>query len=179
MARDFPIKRTISVYENYKLQNSSYLSSSESSRNDITIDIPLNLNKPKTKRVLIVDDEKLVRGTFKRYYKKLESDTGHQYEVFEADNALTALNLIHDDFMKKNIFDILIIDECMPFMKGSSLVKLLTTLHMEGNFNKMLVISHTSFDTTELKNSILDSGADYIWNKPIQYEEFKQFFLSI
>ena len=161
------------------MKDESSISNSEFSQSDISLKITMNPTKPLAKRILLIDDEKLVRCTFKRYFQRLENDLGRHYEVTEAENALTGLNTVYENYLLKNVFDILIIDECMPFMKGSSLIKLLTTLHLEGNFNKMMVISHTSFDSTELKHSILNSGADFIWNKPIQYEEFKNFFIKL
>jgi response regulator RpfG family c-di-GMP phosphodiesterase len=89
------------------------------------------------------------------------------------------MDLIHKKYLEKEFIDFIIIDECMPFMKGSSLISLLKQMAHEKSFYNITIISYTSFDSIEKKKFILDKGADYIINKPIQYDDFKIFFKSI
>ncbi len=64
-----------------------------------------------------MDDEKFVRGTLKRYFKRINQEYEHQFEVKEEEIALAALDLIHESIITKNLFDVIITDEYMPFRK--------------------------------------------------------------
>lgn len=63
-------------------------------------------------RVLVVDDEKLIRDVIKEYLV-LEN-----FEVYEAENGMEAVELV-----KNNNFDIIIMDIMMPKMDGYSACK--------------------------------------------------------
>ena len=131
-------------------------------------------------RILVVDDELLVRNTIKRYFKKLNEDSTSIYKIefFEAENCFNAMQLLYKSFTQNLLFNYVIIDEHMPFMKGSTLIKLMTQLYHENNFYKINFISYTSFDTSEKKKYILDQGADHILNKPINFDDFREFILT-
>lgn len=62
--------------------------------------------------ILVVDDEVRMRKLIKDYFKK------EGYNVSEADNGITALDVFH-----KGTFDLIILDIMMPFMDGYSVCK--------------------------------------------------------
>jgi CheY-like chemotaxis protein len=130
-------------------------------------------------KILIVDDEKLVRNTLKRYVSKLNSQTRIKYEVDEAENAFEALSLIYSNIIGRKFYNLLVIDECMPYIKGSSLIKFIIQLLHENKYQKLVIVSHTAFDAPELRNLIKESGADIIWDKPVSYETFKNFLSNL
>ena len=57
--------------------------------------------------ILIVDDEKLIRNVIKTY------SLNENYNVYEAENGIEAINII-----TKNNIDIVILDIMMPKMDG-------------------------------------------------------------
>lgn len=63
-------------------------------------------------RILVVDDEKLIRDVIKEYC------LNENYEVVEADNGVEALK-----YIENNHFDLLILDIMMPKLDGFSLCK--------------------------------------------------------
>lgn len=131
------------------------------------------------KRFLIIDDEILVRNTFIRYFSKLNPRLKDYFEVSEASNPLEGINLIYEGFLNKKEINVIIVDEYMPFMKGSTLIRFLNQMNNEGFFNKLLIISHTAFDSPEMRLFIKNSGADVIWNKPISFEDFQSFVTNL
>jgi CheY-like chemotaxis protein len=139
---------------------------------------PLNNNNIK---ILILDDESLIRSSIKRHIFKInkEENLSKKISTFEAENCFEALQLIYSNFQNKIFFNIVLIDEYMPFMKGSTMIKLMKSLSQEGNFYNILFVSYTAFNTLEKKKYILDQGADHILNKPISYEDFKLFLLTL
>jgi CheY-like chemotaxis protein len=189
---------TSSIGEDFesKFESKFELKKNDSEYNNVNIPIPSNsrskilthmMNTPTEsdddpimQKILLVDDEKLVRDTIKRYFKRISQQFDYHFEVVEAENALTALNLIHESFLSKNLFDVIISDEYMPFMKGSFFIKIVRHIYNDCSFlsRGINIISHTAFDTPEVKASLRENGADLIWNKPIGYEEFKNYFVK-
>ena len=125
-------------------------------------------------KILIVDDEIFARNTIKRYINKINKTKLIEFNIIyeEADNCFKAIEIIYDNFLVNQFFNFVIIDECMPYMKGSTLINLLRELNEENYFYKMIFISYTSFDTIEKKKYIIGKGADEILNKPVTYEQF-------
>ena len=116
-----------------------------------------------------------------RHLNKINKDLNlsKKFVIFEAGNCFEALGLIYSKLTQNNYFSIIITDEYMPYMKGSTMIKLLKSLHKENGFYKITFVSYTSFDTFEKKKFILDQGADHIIIKPISYEPFKLFIKSL
>ena len=133
------------------------------------------------KRILLIDDEPLIRKTLKKHltniYKNSVNETNLVCE--EASNCFEAIDILYKNFINNVKFDIIIIDEFMPFMKGSSFIKLFKQLQHESNFYEIKIISYTAFDSEEKKKLIFSSGADQIINKPISYNDFKKVILSL
>ncbi len=160
-----------SVYESIKNINNSFSGSDDNNS-------PMEFN---TIKILILDDESLIRSTIKRHIIKInkEENLSKKILTYEAENCFDALHLIYSNFQKKIFFNIVIIDEYMPLMKGSTLIKLIKSLSKESNFYNIFFVSYTAFDTLEKKKYILEQGADHILHKPISYEDFKLFLLTL
>ena len=125
-------------------------------------------------KVLIIDDEPLIRTTLKKHFIKISNSQDSKFLVEEASNCFEAINTLYTNFMQNIKFDLIIIDEFMPNMKGSTLIRLFKQLYTESNFYNFKIISYTAFDSDEKKKLILDSGADYILNKPVSFKQFKE-----
>lgn len=131
-------------------------------------------------RVLIVDDETLIRNTLRRHFTKItKKNSKFLFEVTEAANCFQALQILYEKFNDNILFDFIVIDEYMPNMKGSTLIKLLKQISSENNFYKINIISHTAFDSNEKRQFILDSGADYILGKPVLFADLEDLVLKI
>ena len=139
-----------------------------------------SIRKKRTYKILIIDDELMIRCSLTRHLGKIaQQNSDLNFEISDATNCFEALNIIYDNFMKNIHFDLILIDEYMPYMKGSTLIKLLKQLNNENNFYKMVIISHTAFDTDDKKKFVMDNGADYIISKPTDIEKLKIIILDI
>lgn len=174
--------------KNYRSINGEEIFSYGSSNSIHTVNViyneiedeQLQQNTDNIIRILVVDDEVLVRNTLKRYLKRINDEGFMKYHLkfYEAENCFHAIEIIYKGFTQNILFNYVMIDEYMPFMKGSTLIKIMTKLHQENNFYKINFTSYTSFDTNEKKKFIMDQGADHILNKPISYDDYKEFILS-
>lgn len=137
-------------------------------------------NQKIDKYILIIDDEYLIRNTIKRYFSRINTQENEiNYITSEASNVFEAINIIYNFYNEKKFFEIVIIDELMPLIKGSHIINLFKTIASEKNFYDMLFISYSAFNTPEIKEQLKSKGADFIINKPISFEEFNKLINNI
>jgi CheY-like chemotaxis protein len=136
-------------------------------------------NKDEIFKVLLCDDESLIRKTLHRFFNILSSEEpALLFEVEHSDNGFECLDLLYKHYCMGKYFDLIIIDETMPFFRGSQITNLLKTMMKEGKFKEIIIISFTSYSCEEKINYIFSQGADFVLNKPIKYEEFRSFFFE-
>jgi CheY-like chemotaxis protein len=130
-------------------------------------------------RVLLCDDEFFIKKTLSRFLNKMSQENPEmKLEVFESENGFECLHHIYTQYNNSKYFDILIIDETMPLIKGSQIINLLKSMIQENNFKNIIIISYTSYNDPEKLDFLYSQGADYVLTKPINYETFKDFFLK-
>ena len=107
-------------------------------------------------KILIVDDDEVVRFTLKR---ALSFDTMLITLTESAQKAISELERVS--------FDLLILDLVLPVMNGIELLKTLKSNHSHA---KIPVIICTAFATPELEEKVLGIGADFLLAKPFEIE---------
>jgi len=105
-------------------------------------------------KILIIDDEEKIRQVIKEYCE------AEDYECFEADNGITAL-----DLLKKNNYDLLVLDIMMPKMDGFEVLK---QLNKEDRI-PTIILSARSEEYDKLKG--FDLGIDDYLTKPFSPKE--------
>lgn len=103
--------------------------------------------------ILIVDDSKLNREVMKMALRD------HDVEIDEAEDGDEAL-----DILKKNSYDLLIVDMRMPNMDGITLVK---KIRNELDDHKTPVIGITGDDNNQVKDDFLAAGGSELLVKPV------------
>ena len=109
----------------------------------------------KDKKILIVDDEHLVRWSVRRY---LEAEG---FVAIDAASGHEALEIL----AKENI-SILITDLIMPEMNGVELIRNAKEVNPE-----LPILVITANDSSGLVNSATEAGAIRTFNKPIPFRE--------
>ncbi len=119
-----------------------------------------NIFEKKKSLILIVDDSKFIRSTFRTFLKN------EGYEVVEAEDGMKALNLF-----EKLKPDIVLMDFVMPRMNGVTTCEKLKELP---NGKRTPVIMITSLEDENSVNQAFQAGAtDYI-SKPINWAVLRQ-----
>lgn len=108
------------------------------------------------KRILVIDDDKLLQRAIS--FKLRASN----YEVLEANDVYTALEL-----MDKHKVDGVISDIMMPDISGLSLLSLLKQFY----FNRIPVIVISSLGKDQAGASAMDLGAYAFLEKPFDFDE--------
>lgn len=108
-----------------------------------------------TEKILVVDDEDIIRESLSYILKK------EKYDVEEAANGRIAF-----DMLKETSYDLVITDIEMPEMKGIELLDEIKKLNLQTN-----TIVITAYGSMETAIAALRSGAsDYIL-KPVEFDE--------
>ena len=140
----------------------------------------LENSSQQTYRILICDDECLIRKMLSRYFNIITKENPKMvFDVTHSENGFECLNLIYKNYSEGKFFDILIIDETMPFFKGSQITYLLKTAMGENSLKNIIIISFTAYDSPEKKEFIYSQGADYVITKPIKFDDFKTFLSEV
>ena len=106
-------------------------------------------------KILVVDDEHLVRWSVRRY---LESEG---YQAVEAESGPAALRILEEESV-----DILITDIMMPDMDGIELIRKAIQRHPE-----LIVLVITANDSSNTIKSAEEAGAKRTFTKPIPFKE--------
>ena len=112
------------------------------------------MEQPKLK-ILVVDDEHLVRWSLRRY---LEAEG---FYALEAESGLKALEIL-----RKESIDILITDLMMPEMDGLELIRQALVLRP-----KLDILVITANDSINMVQSAEEAGAKKTFSKPIPFKE--------
>lgn len=115
-----------------------------------------------TTKILIVDDSKLNQ----KFLVHLLSMFFKDDNLYLVENGMEALNEIND-----NVYNIIFMDNNMPFLKGSFVIKLLRNLHFKG-----MIIGLTGDDMDPSDNEMLYNGANMVFKKPIKMDEIKNIY---
>jgi len=110
-------------------------------------------------KILVVDDEKILLKTLDRLLSK------EGYQVTTTDNSYDAL-----DMVKKEFFDLIILDIRMPGMDGISLLKEIRKI--QGDGKKSMVIIITGYASEDVPIKAIKLGADDYIMKPFELDDF-------
>ncbi len=107
------------------------------------------------KKVLIVDDNKIIREILTRFLNYWDCDSDN------AGNGIEAMEMI-----KRKCYDIVITDNHMPEMSGVELIRWIKTL-----YPSTCVIGITGYGSSEV---LYKAGAEICFNKPFSLFEIKE-----
>jgi DNA-binding NtrC family response regulator len=115
-----------------------------------------------TKKILIVDDEEIVRYSFRKLFRE------PGFEIMEAANGLEAISVI-----KKELPDLVLMDIEMPGLNGLEAIQRIKSLNPQ-----LPVIIMTAFGTSERVIAAMKYGAyDYL-EKPFDVARLKEVILE-
>ncbi len=111
-------------------------------------------------RVLVVDDQKSMRGLATYYLKQIEFE-----EIDEAESARDALMQ-----MQKKRYDLLLLDWNMEGMSGIDLLKAIRSIP---ELNKIKIIMATSERSVDKVDEAKSHGADHYVVKPYELRDLE------
>lgn len=110
-------------------------------------------------RVLLVDDNTEIREVLSLYFEHENID----YELI--DNGTEGL-----EYIRKNHFDLILLDLAMPQFSG---VDVIQTLKNEGIFESRNIVIFTASSDSKLLEKLRNNGAKEIFKKPCSLNDLK------
>jgi CheY-like chemotaxis protein len=130
-------------------------------------------------RIMVCEDNSTMRDSIVKLLQKVAEVKKIAVDVKETINGLECLNAIYQGFISGNNFDAVLIDEVMPFMKGSKCINLLTEMYKDGELNKLRKISISSYEDPDTKKYLRQQGCDDFMTKPHTKETIGKFLESL
>ncbi len=125
------------------------------------------MNENRVRRVLIIDDDELIRGLVKLYMTGLG-----RFEFIEASNGSSGLSLV----MTQNP-ELVIADIMMPVMNGVDFVREVRNITDEVKKGTPIIIITGGND--ELKAEAYKAGANFVLEKPMNRKAMITAFRSL
>lgn len=126
-----------------------------------------NIEKIAGKSILVIDDNVIILKFMKEVLKSVE---------LQSTLAQGAEDGI-DEF-KKNRYDMVLIDENMPTMKGSEAIPLIREIEKEKGLDPIAIISITGNADKQTRDKLLSVGADNVLTKPVQIALLKEMIVD-
>jgi len=134
-----------------------------------------NNNLKNILRILVVDDEKLVRRSQIKLITKYLERNKSLFEIEECEDGIECLYKIYTRMNQGIKYDIIITDETMNFMKGSFMAKILKKLISENLIDDIKIFMVTSYESenyADLIGIILEG----VFTKPMSFNNIKKIF---
>jgi len=132
-----------------------------------------------TSKIMICEDDSGIRNTIKRIVSKVAEEKKHPIEIEDSINGVECMYKIYKDFVIGNKYDAILIDETMPFMKGSTCINILKNMYLDGYINKIKIISISAYDDQETMKYIKAQGCDEFLPKPHTKDTISKFIDSL
>jgi len=124
-------------------------------------------NSVKKINILIVDDEQIIRkseaNVIKKFFKKNKVDV----QIYEGEDGVEGLYKIYMACMNGIKFDLIITDETMNFMKGTTMSKIIKGLVKDNILYDVKICMITSYESTVAENRDALEILDMIGTKPL------------
>ena len=129
---------------------------------------------------MICDDEKEVRSALRRLLSSLPKYS-FDYSIMtqETFNGIECLYKIYKDFRNGIKYDLLLIDENMPYLKGSTVAYVLKEMKNEGQINNIKIVSISGDTYPGTVKYILSKGVEEIIFKPVNRNSLECLMKSI
>jgi len=121
----------------------------------------------KSLNILIVDDEEIIRKSQANVVKKFFKKNNLDVNIYEGVDGVEGLYKIYLAYMNGIKFDLIITDETMNFMKGSTMSKIIKNLVKDNILYDVKICMVTSYESTIIEN--IDNFLDMIGTKPLSH----------
>lgn len=118
---------------------------------------------------MVCDDSTSVRDSLKNMLENIKKDK-FNLNYYEAINGLDCLVQL---YIQKTKFDLLLIDENMPFLKGSAVVNLLREIRKDKFQTEMKIVSISGDNNEDFIKYLKKQGFDHVLSKDIKKRDLE------
>lgn len=118
-------------------------------------------------KIIICDDENVITNSVKRLIETFCSEQNREVFVATCFNGVEVINRIVEDSNRNICYSLLLIDEELPYLWGSDVIKILKKMQKNKELYTFPIYSVTAHDNEDFINELLRIGADGIIKKPM------------
>jgi CheY-like chemotaxis protein len=170
-------KNNIKNAKNYPKVNPSHLitlrdCSSERSEHDLyehNIDKEIeddNIKNPDLIRILVVDDERLIRKSGINVITKFFKSKGKEIHIEECSDGIECLFKLYESLKAGIRYKFVVTDETMDFLKGSESAEIIKNLISKNVLYDLKIFLNTSYQV-ELMSDFQSKNFDGVFTKPL------------
>lgn len=148
-----------------EIQTHDYDSVSISTYNKLSTPCIQPIEKKQKPVIIVVDDSISLRKSVINLLKKLSQFS--DFEFIECCDGIETLHLVFINQTENRSIEIIVTDENMEYMCGSSTIKLLRNLEANNKIPKIFMVSLTAFVDDTSISYIKSSGANMVLPKPL------------
>jgi len=197
----FQYKKINNIIDDMKSQNSYSMNNYNFQSNDKNliisgIDINKEINNKETnnfyknnqdynkkehfllkKKILVVDDHKILRDTIVFLLKKCIKLSGkeNEFEIIEGKDGIDILYYIINDQHNNNLIKCVITDENMEYLNGSEAIQIIRNMEKNKKIKNVVIASISAFHDEFTISKIKSSGTNQILQKPCTEKNMKDF----
>ena len=133
----------------------------------------------KKNKILIVDVQIVIRKSIKNLISTLIFELNLiNLEIIEGSDGNDIIDLLSEDYFGDDCIRLIITDEDMECINGSTAIKKMRILENERNLKAKIFVSVTSSADDDInRERILQNGADKILSKPPSKNQFKDLLI--
>lgn len=120
--------------------------------------------------VMLCDDDSKITAASERILGVAASIKQIDVKIDHCHNGIECLYKIYQESRQNKFYDVLLIDESMPAMKGSLVIKVLKNMIKDKQMRELIIYSVTAYGDESALGEIRKSGCDGIIPKPISKE---------
>jgi len=128
-------------------------------------------------RILVVDDERLIRESQINVIKKFFLAKNISFEIEESSDGVECLYKIYKGILIGKKYNVIFTDETMNFLKGSSMAKIIRTLIEDSILYDIKIVLITSYETNVMSQSTKELFEN-IFSKPLTKSTIETFFFD-
>ena len=126
-------------------------------------------------KILLVDDERLIRQSEKNIMEKYFKEKGISCKIEECSDGIECLYKIFQGLKYGIKYDLIITDETMNFMKGSTTAEILRQLMKENILYELKIIMVTSYEISNIALNV-KMNLDNVITKPLSKNKLDLIF---
>ena len=122
------------------------------------------------KKILIIDDDPIIRQSTKNLVKSTMKNLDKDYEILEGCDGIDLMEMV--TYETDNLIRLILTDEDMVNMLGSEAIRAISGIKISNNIDIVSITASNDF------NIIYNSGADMVFNKPVDKNLIENVFKS-
>jgi len=121
----------------------------------------------KSKKIIIVDDNKFINDSIKRLIESIIYEFNLDIEVIQVSDGVDLLIAVVKDQEEGNLVECVFTDENMEYMNGSYAIRIMRDWEKSKKVKNLKLFSITGQEDIQSSKAILASGADLVLGKPV------------